>query len=71
MWECECDCEEHNHIYVRTDALTSGNTTSCGCAKKGNTNRRVDLTGKRNGHLVAISLTPDEDKYNQNLLWIC
>lgn len=71
MWECECDCEEHNRIHVRTDALTSGNTISCGCAKKGNTNRRVDLTGKRNGHLVAISLTPNEDKYNQNLLWIC
>lgn len=71
MWECECDCENHNHICVRTDALTSGNTISCGCTKKGNKNRRVDLTGKRNGHLIALSLTPNEDKYNQNLLWIC
>lgn len=71
MWECECDCEQHNHILVRTDALTTGNTISCGCTKKGNKNRRVDLTNKRNGHLVAISLMPNEEKYNQNLLWVC
>ena len=71
MWECECDCEEHNHILVRTDALTTGNTCSCGCTKKGNTNRRIDLTGQRHGHLTAISLTPNKDKYNLNLLWIC
>lgn len=34
LWECECDCAEHNHIIVPTGRLTSGNTKSCGCLHK-------------------------------------
>lgn len=30
-WVCICDCNPDNEIVVRTDSLTSGNTTSCGC----------------------------------------
>lgn len=30
-WFCRCDCGEHIEIY--TEALTSGNTKSCGCLK--------------------------------------
>lgn len=30
-WLCECNCPNHNMIKVRTSALKSGNTTSCGC----------------------------------------
>ena len=71
MWECECDCQSHTHINVRTDALTSGNTQSCGCSRKGNTNRRIDLTNKKNGHLTALYIHPKNKKSNNNLIWIC
>lgn len=30
-WECLCDCG--NNIFIKTGALTSGNTKSCGCLK--------------------------------------
>lgn len=32
IWECHCDCG--NTTFVSSTALTSGNTTSCGCYKK-------------------------------------
>lgn len=32
VWECRCDCG--NIITVRATLLTSGHTTSCGCAKR-------------------------------------
>lgn len=34
LWECECSCEEHNHVNVRTAMLKNGNTKSCGCLNK-------------------------------------
>lgn len=33
QWLCECNCEDHNKIIVRSTSLTSGNTTSCGCIR--------------------------------------
>ena len=33
MWECECNCEEHNIIRVSDPHLISGHTKSCGCLK--------------------------------------
>lgn len=32
VWECRCDCGKH--IEARATLLTSGHTTSCGCAKR-------------------------------------
>ena len=29
IWKCQCDCG--NICYVRTNSLTTGNTSSCGC----------------------------------------
>ena len=32
VWECKCDCGTEN-VYVSSQALTSGDTVSCGCAR--------------------------------------
>lgn len=71
MWEVQCDCEAKTHFLVRSDALSSGRTKSCGCTRKGNINRRIDLTGQKHGHLTALYIHPEQKKQNQNLIWIC
>lgn len=54
-WDCVCDCG--NLINVRTSALRSGNTKSCGCYAIESTSisRSNDLTGQRFGRLLVIS----------------
>lgn len=34
MWECECSCEEHNHIITSGGSILSGRVLSCGCRRK-------------------------------------
>lgn len=54
-WNCRCDCG--NDVCVNGTYIRSGNTKSCGCAKRklhlGQ--RKYDLTGIRFGFLTAIS----------------
>ena len=51
-WICQCDCG--NITEVRTDYLTSGHTTSCGC-EKAKCFYKHNLIGERFGKLVVIS----------------
>lgn len=37
-WICRCDCG--NEVEVRTDSLTSGKTTSCGCYQRDELSKR-------------------------------
>lgn len=64
-WVCKCDCGNTKSVY--RDKLLSGNTTSCGCAKK-HVHMR-DLTGQRYGRLVALSRT--EEKCGNSYIWKC
>ena len=41
MWLCKCDCG--NEKIVQGGCLKRGNTKSCGCSRKGNTNRKLPL----------------------------
>ena len=60
MWKCVCDCG--NIIYVRSEYLRKGNTTSCGCDKE----QQRDISGQRFGRLIVI--TKD---LNNKKSWIC
>ena len=77
-WVCQCDCGQE--ITVRTNALRSGNTKSCGCRctkeHEGLTlsggsravRRRLDLTGRRFGRLTV--LRPAEN-IGGKTAWVC
>lgn len=61
-WKCQCDCG--NIIEVQTSALTSGNTTSCGCS------RSLDLTNQQFGNLIAKKKLDEKDT-SGSYYWLC
>lgn len=64
IWKCRCSCGEM--CEVSEYFLVSGTTTSCGHKK------RVDLTGKRYGRLVAIKPQKWRSKNQKNsVAWLC
>ena len=48
IWECECDCINHTHLQVSTNALTTGNTQSCGCQKSKGETKIISLLKENN-----------------------
>lgn len=64
-WICRCDCGNICSVY--SNHLKSGQTTSCGCARKG-VNLR-DITGQRFGRLVTIERT--EKKVGHSYVYKC
>lgn len=68
LWRCRCDCGQE--LNVRASALTTGNTTSCGCARTDALHRRAkDITGCRFGALTALH--PTEERQHNSVLWEC
>lgn len=59
-WKCRCDCG--NFTTVATSLLRSGSVSSCGCLAK--ENRRIDISNKRFGRLVAL-------RYAGKGRWLC
>lgn len=60
-WLCKCDCGNIKSVLGAN--LRRDNTKSCGCI-----NLRIDITGKRYGMLVALSLAYVK---NQSCVWLC
>lgn len=60
MCRCRCDCG--NVKEIRRYSLLSGNTTSCGCIRRG------DLTGRRFGRLIALEYA---GRQGRKTLWHC
>lgn len=46
LWKCKCDCG--NEVMVRTNSLTTGNTSSCGCSRTDSIRRRCVKHGMTN-----------------------
>lgn len=39
LWQCQCSCDARTVVLKNTGDLRSGNTTSCGCARRENTGK--------------------------------
>ncbi len=68
LWHCRCDCG--NEVDVSVNSLTTGNTTSCGCAKReALAKKALDITGQKFGRLTAIRPLPK--RVGRSVVWHC
>jgi len=65
LWECSCDCGKI--AMLPANALTSGNTKSCGCYH--DTCGIIDLVGQRFGRLTVQKIT--NMRKNNTVVWEC
>ena len=70
-WKCECDCKEtdKNIVYVSSERLKSGHTTSCGCVSKKKASEHCkeflkDIKGQTFGDITVL-------EYYGDGLWKC
>lgn len=66
IWECRCDCG--NTVEASSYELLGGFVKSCECEKPP-VGGKLDLRGKRFGHLTAIEET--NERYNHWVVWKC
>lgn len=66
---CQCDCGSDTK-WIRADAITSGKTTSCGCANEKNLLQAKNIEGRRFGLLIARNPTTKKEK-NGCIIWVC
>ena len=67
VWECKCDCGQT--AFQRTNNLTTGTVTSCGCGSRASRFKPIDITGQRFGMLTAVRAT--EERKETYVLWEC
>ena len=65
VWLCRCDCGKT--VKVTSSHLLRGQTTSCGCSRKGV--NLIDLSGKRFGRLTV--LYPTDKRSGNSVIWHC
>lgn len=67
LWHCVCDCGSVS--FVRSDHLSSGKVSSCGCLNDEMKRERYkDLTGYENENFKVIARKGSK---NQRAVWIC
>ena len=66
-WICQCDCG--NQKIVSGYKLRNGNTQSCGCYRR--ECKRVDITGKRFGKLIALERDEEYSSEKNGTFWKC
>ena len=67
MWKCRCSCG--NITVASSQELTMGLKKSCGCLRK-ESGRKMNITGKRYGKLVALYSLGRTDECG-SMLWRC
>ena len=74
LYECICDCGKT--LVTMKASLLSGNTQSCGClhsevCSHNGEKRRIDLSGRRFGRLVAIEIDESRTRQSRKVYWKC
>lgn len=70
QWLCECDCG--NQVVVHGSPIRSGHTTSCGCAQKENTSKKLStrfFPGQKIGHWTIMYQA--EGYFGKGSYWHC
>lgn len=68
LWLCQCSCG--NTVKVRTAALLSGNTKSCGCLKRVHCQEMgKDIRNQKFGFLTP--LYPTDRRVGGSVVWVC
>ena len=67
MWKCRCSCGQTTT--ASSQDLTMGLKKSCGCLRR-ESSRKMDITGKRYGRLVALYSLGRTDECG-SMLWRC
>lgn len=57
QWLCECNCEQHNKIIVRSDSIKNGATKSCGCLNIEKAKATGFINGINNGKTNKYDLS--------------
>lgn len=65
IWHCVCECGNEKDVPIAL--LTSGGTTSCGCAKRGINTK--DISGQTFNYLTAIEPTGRYER--RHVIWRC
>lgn len=63
-WKCKCDCGEV--VYIETNSLISGNSTTCGAS----IHKAKDWTGHKFGSLTALEIINRQDSAG-HFYWKC
>jgi len=67
VWECKCDCGQT--AYQKTNHLTTGIVTSCGCRSRASRFTPVDITEQRFGMLTAVRMS--DKRKDTYVMWEC
>jgi len=69
LWECVCDCTPPEPVII-SQALTSGNTISCGCYRSEYLhNNYNDITGNQYGRLTVLGFS--KERIRDCVSWDC
>lgn len=66
LWLCECQCEKRTKKLIRSSALISGESKSCGCLQKELAIIQNTTHGKTNSHLYSIWRGMRDRIFNKN-----
>ena len=61
LWECQCNCNEHNIVKITSGNLMNGSTKSCGCLKNESRNSKEEYLDVINKYIEKYNDKPYVD----------
>ena len=67
VWECKCKCGKT--AFIKTNSLTTGAVTSCGCKSVASRFKATDIKVQKFGMLKAVKMT--DERKDTYVVWEC